>query len=170
MTNPVANTLPPPDEYQKEMTRLQRETVQSEKQFSQLVKQIEDEEPWYYSRFTDAVEEGLKCMSRGATYEAMNAVARQKVEMTKDILTKLREFKDCVCSEEANHEMPMHAKMMDGAAGDHFAGIDIDREHPRLVDIEGRRRTTCVRRENYSAEELKSYATAHCTKLMKFKK
>lgn len=74
-----------------------------ERQFGALKDQINEEEPFLYSRFSDAVEAGEECMPVARTPGERLDVARRKMEMAKDILGKLRNFpekRECVSREK----------------------------------------------------------------------
>lgn len=74
-----------------------------ERQFDVLKNKIDEDELFLYSRFSDAIEAGEKCMPQGNSLAQKLAIAKRKVEMAKDILDKLRQFpekRECVSREK----------------------------------------------------------------------
>lgn len=152
--------------------RLAAETREFESEFARLRRQIEEKEPWPYSRFTDALEAGLNCMPRGATYEAMHAIAKRKVSMAKDILLKLEEFPErsvCIARERECRPARVHGEH-DLGPGIHFghSGDDFADTHAHFESSRGGNdcHDVCVSwhttGRSLSSAELKSAAEKYC--------
>jgi hypothetical protein len=66
---------------------------------ARLAEEIGRQEPFLRSRFTDALEAGLRCMPMGQTLQERYCVARNKYEMAVWILDRLNKFRSNPCLE-----------------------------------------------------------------------
>lgn len=164
----------------RDEVKLKEEIAVLEAEFRAIMQTIGDEEPWPYSRFTDAVKEGLKCMPLGDTLVATHRGAEQKVKMAKDILEKLRNFPErqkCAARQKIwipllsiknhDHALDYYERFVGGYHGMNSVGEAEGIKSPLFWDKRGDVYITeCVDwitvGQNYSAADLELAAKRFC--------
>lgn len=68
-----------------------------ESEFKKIIKQIDDAEPLFCSRYTDVVKEGVACLPNPTKPEEKLEWAKRKYHMAKEILETLRRDLDAEC-------------------------------------------------------------------------